>query len=261
MSRAAEQPGAESRETRSRFHATFGTLAGVADTWMIDETAYAGPEHLDEDFVAAYDTKQGYPDFTTDLEVLRRHGVLDETSTVVDLGAGTGRFTLAAAPHCRRVVAVDVSPAMQAHTSRTADAAGLANVECVQAGFLSYEHAGGPADAVFTRNALHQLPDFWKGLALARVQTILRPGGLLRLHDLVYDFTPAEAPAALETWMANAVPDPAAGYTREDFATHIRTEFGTYRWLLEPLIEAAGFEILEVDVRSRIYAAYTCVAR
>ncbi len=232
----------------------------MADTWMIDELEFAGPEHLDEGFVSTYDTKQGHPDFAPDLELLRRQGVLDQNSTVVDLGAGTGRFACAAAPHCRRVVAVDVSAAMLAHASRAAHRAGLANVECVRAGFLAYEHTGEPADAVFTRNALHQLPDFWKGLALARVRQVLRPGGLLRLHDLVYDFTPAEAPAALEAWMANAALDPAAGYTREDFATHVRTEFGTYRWLLEPLIEAAGFTITDADVRGRIYAAYTCMA-
>jgi hypothetical protein len=29
---------------------------------MIDELAYAGPEHLDPAFVAGYDRKQGYPD-------------------------------------------------------------------------------------------------------------------------------------------------------------------------------------------------------
>jgi len=31
---------------------------------------------------------------------------------VVDLGAGTGQFSLAVAPVCARVVAVDVSPVM-----------------------------------------------------------------------------------------------------------------------------------------------------
>jgi hypothetical protein len=29
---------------------------------MIDELAYAGPEHLDAAFVAGFDRKQGYPD-------------------------------------------------------------------------------------------------------------------------------------------------------------------------------------------------------
>lgn len=32
---------------------------------------------------------------------------------MLDLGAGTGQFTLAVAPICSRVVAADVSPAMQ----------------------------------------------------------------------------------------------------------------------------------------------------
>jgi len=29
---------------------------------MLDELAHAGPEHLDRDFVAGYERKQGYPD-------------------------------------------------------------------------------------------------------------------------------------------------------------------------------------------------------
>ena len=45
--------------------------------------------------------------------MFREHGV-GQASTVVDLGAGTGSLTLAAAPHVGRVVAVDVSPAMLA---------------------------------------------------------------------------------------------------------------------------------------------------
>ena len=79
--------------------------------WMLDELAHAGPEHLDPVFVAGYERKQGYPDPAEDLAVLATHG-LDETSTVVDLGAGTGRFSLAAARRFGQVTAVDISPAM-----------------------------------------------------------------------------------------------------------------------------------------------------
>ena len=224
--------------------------------WMLDELDHAGPEHLDPEFVAGFDRKQGDPDFAADVEVLRRHGALGD---VVDLGTGTGRFALAAAPHCRRVVAVDVSPAMVEHVRRAA--AGLPAVEVVRAGFLSYEHTGPAADAVYSRHALHQLPDFWKGVALARIAGSLRPGGVLRLHDLVYDCRPADAPALVEAWLAGASADPAAGYTAADYATHVRTEFSTYRELLDRLIEAGGFEIVDLVVRDRIYAAYTCVRR
>lgn len=230
----------------------------MAGAWMLDELAHAGPEHLDPAFVAGFDRKQGYPDPAEDLAALRERGI-GRAATVVDLGAGTGQFALAAAPHVGRVVAVDVSPAMLAVLRDRAAGAGLANVECVRAGFLSYEHTGAPADAVFTRNALHQLPDFWKALALQRIAGLLRPGGVLRLRDLIFDFQPAEAGAILDGWLDGAVADPERGYTREDFAEHLRTEFSTFRWLLEPMLAAAGFSVVTAEFGGAIYGAYTCV--
>jgi SAM-dependent methyltransferase len=227
-------------------------------TWMLDETAHAGPEHLDPAFIRGFDAKQGYPDPGEDLDVLAARG-LSATSTVVDLGAGTGRFALAAARRFGRVIAVDVSPAML--NSLRERARGLANLRCVQAGFLTYEHAGPPADAVYTRNALHQLPDFWKALALDRIAGMLRSGGVLRLHDLIYDFRPPEAGTVFERWFEGAATDPARGYTRADLAEHIRTEHSTFRWLLEPMLAAAGFEIVTATFRGSVYGAYTCVKR
>jgi tRNA/tmRNA/rRNA uracil-C5-methylase (TrmA/RlmC/RlmD family) len=103
--------------------------------WMLDELAHAGPEHLDPDFVAGYERKQGYPDPAEDLAVLAGHG-LDATSTVVDLGAGTGRFALAAARRFGHVTAVDISPAMLEFLRRRAAAAAVTNLACVRAGFL-----------------------------------------------------------------------------------------------------------------------------
>jgi ubiquinone/menaquinone biosynthesis C-methylase UbiE len=226
--------------------------------WMIDELAHAGPEHLGPGFVAGFDRKQGYPDPGEDLAALREHGI-GRVSTVVELGAGTGRFAVAAAAEVARVVAVDVSPAMLAMLRGRVARAGLANVECVQAGFLSYEHTGPPADAVFTRNALHQLPDLWKVLALDRIARLLRPGGVLRLHDLIFDFQPAEAEAVLDAWLAGAAEDPSLGYTRDDFAEHLRTEFSTFRWLFEPMLAAAGFDIINAGFDGRVYGTYTCV--
>ena len=225
--------------------------------WMLDELAHAGPEHLDPAFVAGYERKQGYPDPAEDLAVLAAHG-LDATSTVVDLGAGTGRFALAAARRFGQVTAVDISPAMLQFLRVRAAAAAVANIECVQAGFLSYQHPGSPADAVYTRNALHQLPDFWKAVALDRIGTMLRPGGVLRLHDLIYDFQPSEADTVFQRWLDNAADDPARGYTRADLAEHIRTEYSTFRWLLEPMLAAAGFEIVTADFSGSVYGTYTC---
>jgi SAM-dependent methyltransferase len=228
--------------------------------WWLDELAYAGDEHLDPEYVTGYDRKSA-TDHSEDLDVLRSLG-LNERSVVVDFGAGTGTLALAVAPFCRRVIAVDVSPAMLKYLRARAEQQGLANVEAVQAGLLSYEHHGAPADFVYSRNALHHLSDFWKALALKRVADMLEPGGVLRLHDLVYSFEPAEAEDVVEFWLAGARERPEEGWTRAELETHIREEYSTYSWLLEPLLDHAGFEISEATYRpSRTYAAYTCVKR
>ncbi len=235
-----------------------GENGRVADSWMIDELAHAGPEHLDPAFIAGFDRKQGYPEPDEDLAVFAAHG-LGATSAVVDIGAGTGQFALAAARRFGHVTAVDVSPAMVSALRQRAETENLANLECVQAGFLGYSRKGPPTDGVHTRHALHQLPDFWKALALQRIAGMLRPGGVLRLRDLIYDFPPGETDQVFKHWFSRAASDPAEGYTADDYAEHIRTEFSTFRWLLEPMLAQAGFEIVTAEFEGRLYGAYTCV--
>jgi SAM-dependent methyltransferase len=227
----------------------------MAETWFLDELAHAGPEHLDDRFIEGYDRKQGHPDPSPDIEEFQRQG-LDDHSTVIDLAAGTGQFARRAVEVFGRVIAVDVSPAMVQWLRRT-----LEHDDVVHAGFLTYQHEGPPVDGVYTRNALHQLPDFWKAVALDRIASLLRPGGVLRVRDLIYDFRPSEATEVFGGWFAGAAGDPALGYTAEDYAEHIRTEHSTYRWLFEPMLDAAGFDIVAVDYERRLYGAYTCVKR
>jgi SAM-dependent methyltransferase len=224
---------------------------------MLDELAHAGPEHLDEAFIAGYDRKQGYPDPARDIAAFEAHG-LGPSSTIVDLGAGTGQFAIPAAARFGHVTAVDVSPAMVAAIRAKGDAAGLTNLDCVRAGFLSYAR-DTPVDGVHTRHALHQIPDFFKALALQRIADMLRPGGVLWLRDLIFDFQPGEVSDLFLGWFAGAAADPAAGYTAADYAEHIRTEFSTFRWLFEPMLAAAGFEIADVSFERRLYGTYTCV--
>jgi SAM-dependent methyltransferase len=231
----------------------------VVKAWWLDERAHAGAEHLDEQYVRGYDRKAGF-DPAEDVDALVAHGLGPE-SVVADLGAGTGTFTVAAASRCARVIAVDVSPAMTAALRARVEGLGLENVTVVDAGFVSYEHQGPPVDFVFTRNALHQLPDFWKGIALSRIAALLRPGGVLRLRDLVFDFAPEAAEVRIEEWMAGAVTDPALGWTRGELAEHVRIEFSTYSWLFEALLDRTGFDIVERAYCRSAYGTYTCVRR
>jgi SAM-dependent methyltransferase len=125
---------------------------------------------------------------------------------------------------------------------------------------LTYEHQGAPADVVYSRNALHHLPDFWKAVTLARIAAMLRPGGVLRLRDLVFSCEPGEADRTVEAWLAGASARPEAGWTRAELETHLREEYSTFSWLLEPMLERAGFAIRSAEFStSRVYAAYVCV--
>lgn len=232
----------------------------MVDSWHLDELAHAGPEHLDAGFVAGYDRKQGYPDPTPDIAAFLAHG-LDGTSTIVDLAAGTGQFAVAAARHFGRIIAVDISPAMLTFLREKATRCGVSNLDVVRSGLLSYEHSGPPVDGVHTRHGLHQLPDFWKAVALDRIARMLRQGGVLRIRDLIYDFAPAQAAAVFQEWFARAAEDPGSGYTAKDYAEHIRTEYSTFRWLFEPMLTAAGFDIMTVEYRVALYGTYTCIKR
>ena len=227
--------------------------------WLPDELARAGEEHLDPAYVATYDRKARF-DPTEEVDLLRSLG-LDAEKTLVDLGSGTGTIALAVAPFCRRVVAVDVSPAMLAVANAQALRLGIDNIEWVPSGLVTYEHRGEPADFVYSRNALHHLPDFWKAIALERIHSWMRPGGFLRLHDILFSFEPGEAPQAIEAWLADAAEDPAEGWTRRELEAHMRDEHSTFTWLLEPMLERAGFEVRDVRHRSSVYAAYVCVHR
>ena len=221
--------------------------AAHAPGWLIDEVAVAGRENLDPAHVARYDAKE---DAAAAAEVSLLAGLgLGPDSVVVDIGAGTGQFSLAAAPLCRRVVAVDVSPVMLAALRARVAAAGLDNVEVVQAGFLSYEHEGPAADFVYSRYALHHLPDFWKGVALTRAAGILRPGGVLRLRDVVFAFEPAEAADRIEAWCATGAAETAreGDWTRAELEEHVRDEHSTFTWLLEGMFDRTGFAIESAD--------------
>jgi len=163
---------------------------------------------------------------------------------VVDLGAGTGQFSLAVAPSCQWVVAVDSSPVMQeALRQKVAASGGHRNVECVSAGLLTYEHSGEPGRfRIFPVRAASP-SRFRKALALARLAHVMRPGAVLRLWDVVYRFQPQEAAERIESWCATGATSAETGWSRAELEEHVPDEHSTFVWLLEPMIERSGFRI------------------
>ena len=223
------------------------------NTWMFDEKAHAGAEHVDPKQVADYDEKIPF-DPSTEIDLLKELG-LSEADTIVDFGTGTGSFPLGVADHCDRVVGVDVSASMLDVAREKITAHGITNVELVHEGWLSYEHSGPSPSFVFSKNTLHHFPDFWKVEALKTVADILDTGGIFRLRDLVFSFDPAESNEAIATWLEGME---TTQFTDEELHRHVRQEFSTYGFILESLLEQTGFEMLDATYRDGFYASYTC---
>jgi ubiquinone/menaquinone biosynthesis C-methylase UbiE len=207
--------------------------------WLLDEMTSIGRENLDAVHVSRYDEKED-ADAADEVRLLQSLG-LSRGSTVVDLGAGTGQFALAAAEAFARVIAVDPSPVMLGLLREKA-AVRSARLEIVEGGFLTYDHAGEPADLVYSRYALHHLPDLWKAIALGRIRRMLRPQGLLRLWDVVYHFSADDAEDRIEQRCATESTNDGE-WSRAELEEHVRDENSTFTWLLEPMMSQADFEI------------------
>jgi ubiquinone/menaquinone biosynthesis C-methylase UbiE len=226
---------------------------------MIDELGSAGRENLDREHAARYDTKED-ADAEAEVALLRNLGLRPD-STVIEFGAGTGQFTLAVHRSCKRVIAVDVSPVMLEQLRTKVTRAGATNVEVIEAGFLTYQHAGPTVDVVYSRYALHHLPDFWKAIALDRMRRCLSAGAVLRLWDVVFSFDPGDAELWIERWCAGGGTSLEQEWSRDELEEHVRDEHSTYTWLLEPMIERAGFRIEARDTSDdRIFAKYVARA-
>jgi SAM-dependent methyltransferase len=77
------------------------------------------------------------------------------TDTLLDVGAGTGRFALPLARQVRQVVAIDPSPAMLAELSRAAEEAGIRNVTTVEARWEDAQMA--PAEVVICAHVVYPI--------------------------------------------------------------------------------------------------------
>lgn len=225
---------------------------------MFAEFSPVGVDLSSVEAVENYDRNQG-TNAAQDQLLLDRLEVGPGTC-LVDLACGTGSFVVEAARRGAQAYAVDVSEQMLAFTGRRAEAAGV-SVSLQHAGFLTYEHAGPPADVVTTKSALHQLPDFWKQAALLKVADFLKPGGLFYLWDVIFTFPPAEYAQQLRQFVDDFGRTDGQGFSRADFEAHIRDEFSTYAWILKGLLDRAGFDIVSSEFPRPTHGEFVCRRR
>lgn len=222
--------------------------------WQWDELRHAGVDYADPEQVRAYDERTArYRDVRAGNQAVIDALALSSDDVLLEFGCGTGALGIQAAPLCREVIACDVSEAMLAYAGERARAQGVDNIRFHHGGFLTYRHEGPPVDAVASQVALHHLPDYWKAAALERVADALRPGGRFCLVDVVFSFPPTERDVFFENLTQRAYPE-----MRAEWETHLSREFSTLDWIMEGLLQRAGFTIERADYRDGMLAFYVC---
>ncbi len=228
-------------------------------SWVFDESKHCGVDYADVEQAAAYDERhRKFRDYEKEFYGMLEFLGLDCTAdkTVIDLGCGTGAAALLAAQAFREVFAVDVSAAML-ERARAKNHGNGSNLTFVKGGFLTYCHSGEPVDLVLTKAALHHLPDFWKQIALLRVNRLLKPGGFLYIHDVVFQFPPELYREKINSWIAGL--HVAAGDAiRAEAETHIRDEYSTFDWILRGMLANAGFAVEKKRCGDDFITEYAC---
>jgi ubiquinone/menaquinone biosynthesis C-methylase UbiE len=227
----------------------------TAPVWYFDESQIVGVDYADLDIARNYDAHMiglGRDAAVQTRRILDKLG-LDGDARIVDLGCGTGLTAVTAAEQCQHVYAVDVSRAMLDVLAEKTGKLGLANVSLHQAGFLTYQHADAPVDAVVTLRALHHLPDFWKLIALRRVAGMLKEGGQLYLTDFTYSFDTKEYAEFFGSLLSGLEPAEAG-----NMAALVREEYATFDWVMEGLFRRAGFELIDATMRDGHVGEYHC---
>jgi SAM-dependent methyltransferase len=115
--------------------------------------------------------RPGYPDEA--LALFARSFGLQPGKRVIDLGAGTGKFTRQLTPFGVEILAVEPSPSMRAELART-----VPGVELADGSAEAIPAADASVDAVFVAQAFHW---FDADRALTEIARVLRPGGGLGL--------------------------------------------------------------------------------
>ena len=116
------------------------------------------------------------------VRAVEREWPADSAPRLLDYGAGTGLCSLALAPRCVSVLAMDVSSEMLARLEGKAGAAGMNHLRTLQHDLCSSPLDDRRFDVILCAMTLHHIEDV--DLLLGRFHSMLEPGGFLAIADL-----------------------------------------------------------------------------
>jgi len=135
-----------------------------------------------EDLAADYDAEQDAANFRfvrePEKELIRNFFEREHfaDSSILEIGAGTGRFSLLFAAVCRSYTVVDLSPAMLRQLTQKAERAHITNITAVEGDFLQAP-LSGMFDYIVSFTAIEYILD--KKALFYKMAHLLKPGGTL----------------------------------------------------------------------------------
>ncbi len=227
--------------------------------WQYDEKAMPGTDYNDEKEAVNYDGRMsGIRDIQAENQAIADWLKITGSDTVLEIGCGTGGFAIGISQQCLKVIAVDVSEAMLSLAKRQAAESGAANAEFINSGFLDIDIIKDPVDHVVTQFALHHLPDFWKMIALKKINSVLKPGGKFFLKDIVFSLNPDKYDKTIDYTLKH-LKEIGGDVIAEEFEKHVKEEFSTYDWIIEEMLYRAGLDIIDADYGDNLVTTYVCV--
>jgi ubiquinone/menaquinone biosynthesis C-methylase UbiE len=125
--------------------------------------------------------------FQPPYETAVRHS-LEPGMTVLEVGPGSGRYTLGAAQRVGeqgRLVTVDIEPKMIERVARRAEAEGIENIEARVANVYDLPFEDGTFDVVYMIAVIGEIPEPLR--AMREFHRVLSPSGTLVVSELVVD--------------------------------------------------------------------------
>lgn len=107
---------------------------------------------------APHYTKNGDLNKDTDKIACRLHELLGDGKEVLEIGCGTGNFTVLMARYSKRILGVDFSAAMLDELKKRAEQEGLTNIDMVNAKWEDYIPEQKP-DYIVSVNSLYRIRD------------------------------------------------------------------------------------------------------
>ncbi len=125
-------------------------------------------------------SKNNYDDQSLKSKIMELN-LLNQSMTLVDLGAGNGLISRFTARYVKKVIAVDISGEMLRELHRKAKSEGIQNIEIMESDALDVPLADSSADVVCSIMFLHHIEQ--PELAIQEMYRLVKPGGKLFVAD------------------------------------------------------------------------------